>query len=1069
MRHLEWAQQRFPDVADTTQRAASRDPRLWQRRPDHDDFAQINIGVAAIDWEPEFVKGCPDGVRSRIEALGPLANSPVTLDLSSTIGIVGPDTATRALARSILIQLAVHQGPADVTFAAMTNQPDRWRWIEWLPHCAHDEVGPIADTPHRRGELTRWRDESTNAQRWVLVDDHRIVDEPNGLREAIAATDRGIVLAASRDQLPDSCKSIVLIDSGAETARVERPTIGAVIEDVSVAGVDAKTAEATARSIARFRDPEAGNGSAQIAPRARLVDLIDFDDDASEVILGRWRNAAEKDSLEIPIGVDAGGIRKLDLVADGPHALIAGTTGSGKSELLRTIVASLAVHHSPTEVNVVLIDYKGGSAFDACADLVHTVGVVTDLDDGLAQRALLCLNAELRHREHRLRDGGVSDIRQYRSLSGSVEPLPRLVVIIDEFATLAAELPTFIDALVDIAQRGRSLGVHLILATQRPAGAIKENIKTNTNMRIALRVVDKADSTDVLADPAAADIGRHLPGRGFLRLGPAELIEFQSAIVSEHGPTHRESKTLFRVDETAAPLHERTDLERLVEVVNAAWSGMQRPAPRRPWPDPLPRRLKPDELGEFDTRDDGVALALCDLPREQRFEPWVWRPDSGHLLCYSRDGVGTILATAARLMAQEHAVADCHIYALDQGDRTLEVLRELPHCGAVIGPDERERQQRLIGFLDDTLRARRGGDRSGPALTVVIASWATLCSEFDGYKGSMVTTALNRLFSDGAAVGIYLLVGAARAQAIPAALVATTANRLAFSLAERSDYLAFGLDVTVDPAKLPPGRGYHIGSGVELQMPSFDTDDRFDVDPASTPQELLPKTIETLPERVGRGSLRVRPPAELDQDQEGHPLEVDIGLSAATLSTLTLRFHLGEHLAVLGPSRSGRSTTLATIAESAIEGGCDVSILMSRPSVLSATSPLAARCEDASIGDRLYELSGHGRPHLIVVDDAEFFDDEDGHLASIIQRPPAQCHVIVSTRAEHLRAGFRHWTVGVRRSRHAILLRPDDTDGDLFGTRLDPRMEIAPIAGRGVYLSDGTYTVCQVATPEDLT
>ena len=203
---------------------------------------------------------------------------------------------------------------------------------------------------------------------------------------------------------------------------------------------------------------------------------------------------------------DRNGPLVLDLVADGPHLLVGGTTGSGKSELLRSMVAGLALSADPAHLAFVLIDYKGGAAFDRCAEMPHVAGMVTDLDDRLAERALVCLEAELRHREERLRAAGAEDLAAFRARTGHAggDPLPRLVVVVDEFATLAAELPEFLRSLVGIAQRGRSLGVHMVLATQRPAGVVTDDIRANTTCRIALRVTDRHDSNDVIDSPDAA-------------------------------------------------------------------------------------------------------------------------------------------------------------------------------------------------------------------------------------------------------------------------------------------------------------------------------------------------------------------------------------------------------------------------------------------------------------------------------------------------------------------------------------------------------------------------------------
>ena len=258
-----------------------------------------------------------------------------------------------------------------------------------------------------------------------------------------------------------------------------------------------------------------------------LASLLPFGGAPEEVRRG-WEAGGADPPPRTRLAVAADGPIEVDLVRDGPHVLVAGTTGAGKSELLRSLVAGLAVGTPPDHLAFVLVDYKGGAAFDACARLPHVAGVVTDLDERLAERALRSLHAELRRREQLLRAAGAADLTAYRARAGSA-PIPRLVVVVDELATLAHDLPEFVPSLVGVAQRGRSLGVHLVLATQRPAGAISDDIRANTNLRIALRVQDVADAVDVVGVPDAASLPRQRPGRAVLRFGPGECVVAQVA------------------------------------------------------------------------------------------------------------------------------------------------------------------------------------------------------------------------------------------------------------------------------------------------------------------------------------------------------------------------------------------------------------------------------------------------------------------------------------------------------------------------------------------------------------
>ena len=340
-------------------------------------------------------------------------------------------------------------------------------------------------------------------------------------------------LDADERLLPAECQAVVVAEPGG--LRVQQ-AMADVIRQVRPDAALPGWCLPLARSIAPVRDVSDGDEASMLPDSARLLDVLDIEPPAAAVIAARWRGCGR--STFAIVGESYDGPFGIDLRKDGPHALIAGTTGSGKSELLQTIVASLAIANRPDEMTFVLVDYKGGSAFADCVQLPHTVGMVTDLDPHQVERALASLSAELTRREHTLAAAGAKDIEDYQLLvdKRQARPLPRLVIVIDEFASMVRDLPDFVTGLVNIAQRGRSLGIHLILATQRPSGVVSADIRANTNLRIALRVTDAAESADVIGAPDAASISKTTPGRAYVRLGHGSLVPFQTGRVGGRRP-----------------------------------------------------------------------------------------------------------------------------------------------------------------------------------------------------------------------------------------------------------------------------------------------------------------------------------------------------------------------------------------------------------------------------------------------------------------------------------------------------------------------------------------------------
>ncbi|HYZ97599.1 MAG TPA: FtsK/SpoIIIE domain-containing protein, partial [Acidimicrobiales bacterium] len=720
-----------PDPPEILRRATLPSTSLWERRPEHPDFLRLRAGVGDVAWSPPVAAVAgrpgaeePEELTAALAEASVLPGAPVPVDLSGggVVGIVGDRWAALALARSLVCQAAALHGPADlpmVVLASPTAAP-AWDWTKWLPH-ARDASGVgrmlsgdaelstrLAES-HLKAAGSRDRAEfarppgggrAVGPTLLAVVDDESLTEGRRAPTRSLLRGDgglvAGIVVASTVDRLPAVCTTVIEMVDPDGGADLTLPQQGQRIPGFLAAGMADGVARDCARSLASFEDPELDLVGAGLPASIRLLPLLELDDCTPDAALARWKAGGVDPPPASPVGVAEDGVFTIDFVADGPHGLVGGTTGAGKSELLRTLVAGLAATVDPDHLTFVLIDFKGGSAFDECARLPHTVGMVTDLDQHLAERALRCLEAELRYRERVLRDAGAIDLPDYLR-KGLAQPLPRLVVIIDEFATLKAELPEFIDSLVGVAQRGRSLGVHLLLATQRPQGAISDNIKANTNLRIALRVQEKGESSDVIDVPDAAGIPRTAPGRAYVRLGPGEVVAIQTALStgSRHeaapaavdvapfvyGPSPRPPAPPLPDVGAAAPGSERggddeTDLTVLVGAIREAYARTGRPPPRRPWPDPLPGDVDLDDLvdaalgaRDTDAAPEVVPVALADDPDAQTQYPAGWSPAEGNLLVYGIGGSGTTttLTSLALALARLRPADELHLYALDFG------------------------------------------------------------------------------------------------------------------------------------------------------------------------------------------------------------------------------------------------------------------------------------------------------------------------------------------------------------------------------------------------------------------
>jgi S-DNA-T family DNA segregation ATPase FtsK/SpoIIIE len=773
------------------------------------------------------------------------------------------------------------------------------------------------------------------------------------------------------------------------------------------------------------------------------------------------------------LGVSVSGAVSVDLRTDGPHLLVGGTTGSGKSELLQTLIASLALGSSPERLTLLLVDYKGGAAFQACSTLPHVAAVLTDLDPQSARRALSSFTAELRRREDLLRRTGTTDIDRYAAHQAgdpAAEPMPRLVVIVDEFRVLVEELPEFVTGLVRIATVGRSLGVHLVLATQRPAGVVSPDIAANVNLRIALRVRDPADSRDLIADPGAADLPA-VAGRALLRTGAAAPVPFQTARVSaregtddtEPAPSVRLLGPGNAAPEPRAVIPESrivgpTDLESIVTTARAAATVLGLPPAQAPWLPELPDDLTLEQL-------DASPLARClpfartDLPERQLQEAAAWDLASGHLAVVGgpRSGRSTLLRTLAAAAQGITAPTDSespgvHVYVLDATGQ----LAELDRPGAthgVIRPEDHERVGRLLRRLVRETRDRQEATSSADPVLLLIDGWEALLSAWaePGHAGFMED--LLRVLRDGPGAGICAAVtGGVPLLTGPNASLFT--QRLVLALPDPADAMMAGVPAGLARNNGPPGRGRWLAAGQnEFRVAQ--------VALATSPRPLSRRGTEdawdipALPTRLSRAGL-----PRLDPHGRRRPGVVPIGIGGERLRPVWLDLTAESVTLVLGSRGSGRTTAIRALAEALEDNGHPWTVLSAR----EALSPHAV----ADLSMRLAR-----QPELIVLLDLPATPDLVGpgtdELAGVLAAhlggaPGAQGHLVLTASGAHLAGAYRGVLTLARDVQQGLILGTiSPSDGDHFGVRLERRPAGPP--GRGLLITAGELIPVQIAYP----
>ncbi len=1122
-----------PDIADLRRRAELRDKSLWSRGRDVEEFLSLRVGkgpadalIAAphgADGDQEFV----DRLEELEEQFARFDRVPVTVPLAEIgiLGIHGPVAEVASVGQSLLVQAATLHSPEDLVIAAAAgDEMGLTDWLTWMPHTratgspisgphlASDpastasllravlEVAEFRDANQGHGVDRRWP--------WVLLAIDRLLEPDAHLVAQILDRGRDVgisVLWLSDDaaRIPPQARAVAELADRRETGAEQLSRLWFTDPDVdnqrfSADGVDPSLPDQIARSLAPLRDASSNTSTSSIPRVVPLLAAHQIDDVTPQWIQEQWaidRIGPGGYAVQSVVGITVDGPLTLDLVSDGPHGLIGGTSGAGKSELIQALVVGLIAYQSPEDLALIFIDFKVGSASEMFKDLPHVAGRVTDLDESLAIRAQVSLRAELRRRGALFNEFGVKDMAEFRSKHPGQAP-PSLVIVIDEFATLVKQLPEFVAEIIDIAQRGRSYGVHLIMATQRPSSSVDDNILANTNLRISLRMLDRAESMAILNAPDAAEIPVPLRGRCIARMGPGQLVEFQSAYCSapltpDTGPppvhlTPLGSEEIGTMAVAGQAVVRNDDGEIRTQQDDVIDAVMAIGAPRvmQIWNDLLPEHLAftaADRMRRVPgyERAPGrlVLLGGTDDPaRQTQYAAVVDLDEGGGLLVLGTGGSGKtqVLRTAAASIAVDDQRAGggaAAICVLDFASGELRDLRRLPQVQAVGTLDDLEAATRIIQTLSAEVARRRGGAADGGAVTdprivLLVDGYTNLADALSNTKqGQEQATdewieAFHRIVLDGRQVGIHTIMTADRAASIRNSVFAAMTNRFVMKLVDEGETSVLGVPST---RTMPPGGGYL--SGLRVQIATLGAGD-----PEPTASEKFSAIIDVAPIELIGPSL----PEHVDPiAPEVSPSRWTGAVGVADITGAPVPFDCSSlDLLVSGPPQSGKSWALRAIAEQVAASGIPV---------------YAAGSEDSGLRSFDWDVAGWGldglqevlasmqaqlefpdREAFLVLDDLDLL--ENPAFDSAAMGLGTNRSIRVAGSASSFGYSNNELVKRTRAARQVLYLQPGSSRevAEVIGVMRLPllRLGLRFPPGRGMWVRNRIPTVVQTVMPE---
>lgn len=868
---------------------------IWNRNINHTDFLTIRLGTGNVDFSNRLSipkqrfslvsDNMAELPHKLFEKYKYISHTVVTADLKrvSIFGIIGETDIVNKAAANIMLQTAALHCYTDIRLAAFFNETeyDEFSWLRWLPHISSENMKlrmiacdsfsyqnvlyHIDDVLRRRTEKLK-EDNKTESffPHYVVLCTDRDIFDGDGIEKYIPMAGQlgfTFILAYKRlDRLPNECSNVIECSedfTGMYTLTGRRSEDDKVILDE----IAVSSAEVFAKEISRLRVREYATG--EIPASIDYFDMIGIGRIEQWDLVKKYKENRVYEGIRSFVGIGSGGKPVYIDIHEkkyGPHGLVAGTTGSGKSEALQTFIISLALNYHPDEVAFILIDYKGGGMAYAFEGMPHIAGMITNLGDdsgnggeidgNITRRALVSIRSEIKYRQSVFNRYKVNHIDTYIKLyrdGTAEEPLPHLIIISDEFAELKKEQPDFIKELVSTARVGRSLGIHLILATQKPGGVVDDEIWSNSRFKLCLRVQDKQDSMGMLKRPEAAYLTQ--TGRAYLQIGNDEIFEqFQTGYSGadyfpreEVNAASESDLYMMNIDGTAAVARERKkksggsktkQLKAAVDHIIKICGENNISTTRALWMAELPVKLFLDDIAEkYLTPENGInaVFGMIDDPERQRQYPAVIDLSAcSNLLISGTAGIGktTLLQTLLISLMKNYTCEQLNFYILDFSSRTLKMFSDFRHCGLTAFSDDREAVTRLFAFTSLEMSRRKElfeknnvgsyGEyirRSAlPLMLVIVDNFYSFNELYPELSEDFL-----KITRDCAKYGIQVIITCNNLNDVRYKLRQNFSDTLTLIMSEKSDYReAWGVSAEFIP-KNTKGRGLILSDGRLLE------------------------------------------------------------------------------------------------------------------------------------------------------------------------------------------------------------------------------------------------------------